>query len=241
MCTLAWGTKKGRLWACFNRDEQRSRPEAELPRMVGKPGHRRVYARDPLGGGSWFVAAEEGFAVALLNHHPDGWSSEKVYPQSRGQLVLEASRIPGEDGIRSLLQANHLRSYPPFHLFILKQRDSLAFTWDGSSLKKVTCPQEFITTSSFRQESIIPWREQWWKEQTAGMDLDDASAAELLRQCDVENPAWGTTMDREDARTVSQIQLRMEGTRFRFLYSQRDPEGKGFLQPVILTCRTGSS
>ena len=237
MCTLAWGHNTGRFWACFNRDEQHSRPEASLPEMTGKRGNRLVFARDPLGMGSWFVAAERGHAVALLNHHPEGWRMDVTYPKSRGQIVLEVAHAFNGDGIDPLLQENSLRYYGPFHLFILGKSDSLAYTWDTSTLHEIARPPRFLTTSSIGQDAIISWRQRWWLEQTSGQEIDDEVAAEILRQVNTENPAWGTTMDRSDARTVSQIQLRMEPTGFRFLYRQRDPDGNGYLTPVSIDCR----
>ena len=50
----------------------------------------------------------------------------------------------------------------------------------------------------------------------------------------LEQPAYGLTMDRSDARTQSQTLVEMDPKVIRFSYRQRDPDGSGFLDPVII-------
>jgi len=235
MCTLAWGCSGESLWACFNRDEQRARPPAEPPEIHLEQGRALVYARDPDGGGTWFTASGQGFAVALLNHYPGGRRSTISGGKSRGQLVLALGRCAGPEMVREQLEGTDLSPFPPFCLFVLAPGKVSAWSWDSRRLAPMDWDLPFWTTSSFAPAKVAGWRKQWWISQTSGKDPGLAKASRLMQLGQPDRPAFGLTMDREDARSLSQIQLLIEPGRVTFAYRKRDPSGSGYLPPVELT------
>ncbi len=231
MCTLAWSRADSGLWVCFNRDEQRTRSLAFAPEIHHGGRYPLLYARDPDGGGTWFAISGAGYLAAVLNHYPGG--GEKVPGlRSRGQLLLELAchSSPGEAAVD--LESADLSSYAPFSLFIISPGMDRRYTWTGTGLQRRDNCEEFWTTSSRDPESVIPWRISEWGRLGAPSGLDQA--AKRLRMFS-ENPAYGFTMDRDDARTVSQIQLIMEPGRVDFTYCAREPDGPGFGEPVHLS------
>jgi uncharacterized protein with NRDE domain len=236
MCTLAWGGDAGQLWACFNRDEQRSRPVAEMPELLGEPGSRRAFARDPMGKGTWFAVSERGYLVALLNNYPEERGDQGIFHRSRGQLVLQLAGQTTAIAADRFLRKDDLRTFAPFHLFILSMDKSFSYTWDGTALWPLACPRNFWTSSSYLQDKVVAWRTSFWEERCKGKSLNALISGEILQECSTENPAYGLTMDREDARTVSQIRVQMDESGFTFQYLGRDMHGPGYLQPFCLAC-----
>lgn len=234
MCTLAWGPARDGFWACFNRDEQRARALAEEPAIHEAGNHKLIYARDPAGGGTWCAASTAGFAVALLNHYPGEDQPARDYERSRGQLVLQLAAAGGPDNAATCLGDTDLSAYAPFYLFIIGREAVRAHAWDGDRLTFPQIDEPFWTTSSYKPDAVATWRRGWWDTVAPARAVDRSSTAELLRTLQADQPAYGTTMDRDRARTQSQIELTFEKGRCSFLYRAREPEGPGFEEPVHL-------
>jgi hypothetical protein len=230
MCTLAWGSGDGRLWAVFNRDEQRARPPAQAPRIEQGANGPVACARDPQGGGTWFAASARGFAVALLNHYP-AQSQLPPAPRSRGLLVSELAAGSSAAQAFDRFAAVSLACYAPFHLFLLTPQGASGFTWDGAALQPLQPASGFWTTSSFAPQAVVAWRRARWREAFAGRA---PAAAAVLQQPSPDRPAYGFAMDREDARTVSQIVLELDPAGFTFTCREREADGAGFGAPVVL-------
>jgi hypothetical protein len=99
MCTATWVRSEGGGYELlFNRDELKSRSEADPPRRHEREGVAWVAPVDRDAGGSWIATNEHGLSVALLN----GYRVEDDRPPaeltSRGLLVadLATARDRGE-------------------------------------------------------------------------------------------------------------------------------------------------
>jgi len=233
MCTLAWGKEDNSLWICFNRDELRKRQPAEPPAIHRGAGPATVYARDPQGGGTWFAASEAGFAVALLNHYP-AEAPVQAPTRSRGQLVIDLAEAASEARAHEILLGADLAPYAPFCLFLLSMEGTGAFAWDGDQLQPLACERPFWTTSSYKPEEVLAWRTGWWLARIEDRELKLAEASRLMRQAWPGKPAYGLTMDRMEARTLSQIELRIAPQGLTFVYRQREAEGTGYGKPVSI-------
>lgn len=235
MCTLAWGQDDGILWACFNRDEQRSRARAEPPAIHRENGRAVIYARDPVGGGTWCAVSEAGFAVGLLNHYPGGRRTPTPGEKSRGELVVKLIGAEEAPAALALLEQEALAAYAPFYLVLLSRDAVRIRTWSGDRLEEPRSRIPFITTSSHQPEAVVAWRRRWWGDQSQDVRPGLNEAARLMRRTWPDNPALGLTMDRKDARTLSQIELEIVSGTIRFLYRERNPSGTGYLEPVRLS------
>jgi hypothetical protein len=233
MCTVAWGNSKDGLWLCFNRDEQRTRAPAETPRLHAGPNGPVAYARDPDGGGTWLAAAR-GFAVALLNAYPRDPDAAAEGRRSRGKLVCDLAGCASAADAFDVLAREDLDRYAPFYLLLCKPDSVAAFAWDGSALSFPVFEDGFLTTSSIEPGPVATQRRNWWLQQDAGSPADPERAAEFLRETFPGFPANGPSMDREDARTVSQILLELTASGFTFTYRAREASGPGFGEPLTL-------
>jgi uncharacterized protein with NRDE domain len=234
MCTLAWGLSGEGLWVVFNRDEQRKRPVAELPEVHAVGSKRAIYAKDPAGGGTWFAATSAGLVVALLNRYPPDERLPVPGIFSRGQLVLELAESDDINAAIQHLKSVRLESYAPFHLFLLSLNGQHYSSWEGSELSDHRDCPHFLTTSSYRSREVETWREKRWETLAGDSHLRMSEVISLLEERSVD-PAFGMTMDRTDARTVSRIELMMNPQGQAFAYYPREADGLGFQHPVCLT------
>jgi uncharacterized protein with NRDE domain len=230
---MVWREEPGKLWICFNRDEQRSRPPAEPMELHDGPNGPVAYARDPQGGGTWFAVSSNGFIVALLNHYLPREEAEPSRYRSRGLLVKELAECASvEEAARLAEQSDHGK-YRSYQLFICDNEGYQIRTWNGADLLFWDDLDGILTTSSHDPASVIRYRTGWWKNlrrQSLPLDV----VAQQLRKVNPRKPAHGVTMDREDARTVSQIELELRPDGFVITYRAREPEGPGFKDPVTL-------
>jgi hypothetical protein len=235
MCTVVWGQSNSGLWLCFNRDEQRSRGLAEQPRLHEGPNGPVAYARDPDGGGTWLAVSAGGFAIGLLNAYPKDCPVNPPGQRSRGQLVRTLAEAPSVHESENRLSREDLGRYAPFYLLVCDPNRVKTFHWNGTLLGSPRVEDCFWTTSSFDPEVICTWRHDWWRQVSAGGQIDPGRAGSLLRQTDPERPAHAPTMDREDARTVSQVELELNAPGFTYRYRARETAGPGYKNPVILS------
>lgn len=125
----------------FNRDEQRSRPEALPPRETPLADGRRVVAPvDPESGGTWIAACSDGLTMAVTNVNP---RPAPVLPpremlRSRGSIIpaLIGARGAGE-AIREIAGAP-LDLFAPFRLLAVEPAGGarcVEAVWDREELR----------------------------------------------------------------------------------------------------------
>jgi uncharacterized protein with NRDE domain len=236
---MVWGEDSGKLWICFNRDEQRTRPPAEDLALHAGSNGPVAYARDPKGGGTWFAVSSRGFAVALLNHYNTQELAEPSHYRSRGLLVKELAECGSAEEAAILADQSDFEEYHPCHLFICDHQFYSLQTWDGNDLIYWEDPDCILTTSSYKAASVIKWRTGWWKNLSA-QSLPPDEVARQLRKVNPDKPAFGAAMDRDDARTVSQIQAELRADGFTISYRRREPDGVGFEDPMEIRYPAGS-
>jgi hypothetical protein len=226
MCTASWLTAGDRFHFLFNRDER-------LARAVGLPP-RRLHAADvvylspidPESGGTWFAATERGLLLALLNRSVDGQPAGPGR-RSRGSL------IPALVGARDLVEvAGRLAAQPldecaPFRLFAdLPGSPSLGAVWDGRALatQPITTPTGLLCSSSHGDREVTRIRSEVW---TARAERRHADGIEELRRFHrshlPERSAASVCMHRDDAATVSHLDVLRTRDRFEVAYTNGSP------------------
>ncbi len=209
MCTLSWWRGGGCLEVFFNRDEQRTRP-ASLPAAI-REGRELSYIAplDPLGGGTWIAVNETGLCACLLNGYGGG---AHAGARSRGVIVrtLAESAWDVPAALRAYA-AFDLGQFAPHHLFLFDPGRACASTWDGGHLTQRTDLDELhpFTTSSVRTDEAVAWRRNAYAEATGGA-AEPSALKRFHSTRNMEDPALGVCMDREDARTVSFAHARVD-------------------------------
>lgn len=234
MCTLVWGQNRTGWWLGFNRDEQRSRARAEPPAIREIDGGKVLAPLDPDGGGTWFAVNEHGLVLVLLNRYGDSPPAPRKEGQrSRGRLVLDLSPARSMGQAEKRLENTDFAPYAPFHLFILQEAEGIHARWDPGEGLQISPAEAFLTTSSYRPAEVAAARRKLWTEQAGDGNVRPERAAAILRTRNPVRPALGLCMDREDARTVSQLQVQVDREEARVSYRER--EASTFSPPVETT------
>lgn len=103
MCTVSWIHEPDGYQLFCNRDEKRTRPAADPPRIHERDGVRWLAPVDPAGGGAWIGVNQTGVAVCLLNRSGSNTTCF-LGARSRGLLTWELLDAAGADEARLRLQ-----------------------------------------------------------------------------------------------------------------------------------------
>lgn len=216
MCTAVWQATPERLTLLFNRDEQRTRPEAEGP--ARRKGHF-LAPRDPQAQGTWIAVNAEGVALCLLNYH----GSDAIAPvnsrarrYSRGLLVWELATAKNLAEVSARLPLMPLERCWPFLLLSFSMEGGVrGWQWNGRNVLPLPSPQPPLTTSSYEPDSVVPSRMAAWDRLTSH-DIPDLEGYLLSRE-GVQG-AYHVCMSRSDARTISQTRVEITPREVRMGY-----------------------
>lgn len=223
MCTLSWSrSTEGDLEVYFNRDEQKTRPLAEPPRIHTIGGVRFLSPIDPAGGGTWMLANEHGLVVCLLNRWHEV-AREGLSYRSRGKLVMQMAAAASVEEVSKSLPDP--RDYRPYTLVVFSPEGDRCFEWDGRDSSEADVPP-FLTSSSFRFEEVRDHRRSCFEELGPGLALHRAHG---------ETPSARTIrMNRPDAQTWSRSFVKIgEEIVWQYLAEQADLSG-----PSVATIAT---
>lgn len=210
MCTLSLMPARGGFHLLMNRDEQRSRPLAQPPRLHPCGKLRALYPSEQ-GGGTWIGVNDAGLCAALLN-----WYARPVLIDrpafSRGLIIPTLLGASSNEEAVLFLRSLPLDKLAPFRLFLFHAGETKGsmLSSDGVNL----------------DECDLPWEQSHWF--SSGHDEAEASrirgetavraAAEadagtlpwlqrLHRSHDPEKGPYSLCMHREDACTVSSAEI----------------------------------
>jgi uncharacterized protein with NRDE domain len=118
-----------------NRDENKARPKAILPKKYTIGGDAVYYPKDPKAGGTW-IATNVKYTLCLLNgafekHEPTG-----KYIKSRGQVILDFFHKPDIDLLKN---GAGFKGIENFTLIIIESNTKkiTQIVWDGLNAKVV--------------------------------------------------------------------------------------------------------
>lgn len=139
MCTASWLLEENGYHLFFNRDEQKGRAEAELPRkFIAENGTQYLMPVDPVGQGSWIATNEYGLTLCLLNYYQGETPKGELI--SRGQLVKTFAHHRYSEELVKAFVTLCFERYAPFTLVIFDSQLNLrkghvkALQWDGKTL-----------------------------------------------------------------------------------------------------------
>ncbi len=229
MCTVSWRSLESGYQLIFNRDEQRTRSKARLPAVCASKNVSYLAPLDPEGGGTWIVVNEVGFCVFLLNYYAaQVQAAFPSMPQSRGSLPVAFAHHGKVSEAVEEIQIKNLEAYRPFIVgFVDGNGASASFAWNGDQLLEWTREKPFITTSSFKAQSVQAYRENLYDTILGNSeDLLELHFSEAH-----QNKAFNPLMSRPDAKThcVSVIEVQQSEIRYQYY----DLMGSGFDTPEV--------
>jgi Transport and Golgi organisation 2 len=231
MCTLTIVRHDGRTLVACSRDEQRTRPAAMPPTLQRLAGVMAISPIDPVAGGTWIAATEQGLVFAVLNAN-DGRPRSSGPSTSRGLIIPS---IAGALNVRQALAGlcvGETGSTPPFRVIACDGRELAvaAGGWGRVEVLEVgplDRPRVFCS-SGLGDERVRGPRERLWAQTLAG------SPCPLVAQRSFHRHRWheagwlSVDMTREDARTVSltTVELGPEAVTVRHVPRHEDGWGE---------------
>lgn len=241
MCTLSWRRDANGYQVYFNRDEQRSRPKARLPKQFEHLGLKFLMPLDPVGKGSWIAVNEKGLSLYLLNHYQGQVPEGPLI--SRGKLLRSLAHHTCIAKVSTVLKETALERYAPFTLVVFAHSSShsssltnansspnkgptprgplqQALQWDGHKLT-VFNPRPMITSSSVKFDEVSQKRQARFGQQLS-TNLE-RQHQDFHKHHDGGKNYSSVCMHRPDAKTVSFSQVWVEGSRVSFQYKDGAP------------------
>ncbi len=244
MCTASWLTAGDRFHLLFNRDERRTRAVGLPPRALRKADLAYLSPIDPDSGGTWFAATERGLVLTLLNRTVDG-QPPTAGRRSRGSLIPELVGARDLAEVATLLAALDLADCAPFRLFAdLPGTPALGAVWDGQRLmtQPITTAAGLLCSSSRGDHEVTRVRSLLW---TARSREREALGLEELRRFHRSHlptrSAASVCMHREDAATVSHLEVLRSPDEIQIAYFSGSPCSAGEPERSTLPLRTSSA
>jgi Transport and Golgi organisation 2 len=219
----------------FSRDEQRARPLARAPEVHTAGAVRTLHPVDPQGGGTWIAATEHGLVLALLNGNeaPALDAGARAARRSRGGIIPALAAA----GVRNAVDV-HLdvdpRAYAPFHLVIADSREIVDVTSDGCTLV-CGAPRAgdwlMRTSSSVEATAVCRWRRSRFAEIATPVSANEQNAFHALAA--PERPAFGVSMARADACTVSVTTIEVFASTIRMAYRALSGPGEAHVADLV--------
>lgn len=221
MCTASWLIRSDGFELFFNRDESRRRGPASAPERLERDGVRLLAPRDADAGGTWLGVNEHGLALGLLNGRDVGAAPET--PRSRGLLVHELLSARDGDEVRARLARQDLGRHRGFLLTLFEAgREPWLFTWDGTGLVAER-PVAPLCSSSLDRGRAQRERERLYRERVEAEAPTRDSLERFHASHEPERGPWSPCMHREDARTVSASQVRVDARSVALRYAPGPP------------------
>ena len=134
MCTLSIIPQEDKLIVTMNRDEQRTRDEAEQLSIT----EEGCFPIDSVSSGTWVGVSTHGIVFALLNRYQDKHKSDVTY--SRGTIIPALLTCVDLDAVTRQLQMFNTAQFAPFDCFAITPQQLTHAAWNGEMLSITTQP-----------------------------------------------------------------------------------------------------
>jgi uncharacterized protein with NRDE domain len=128
MCTVSYITNNGQAFFTSNRDENKNRKKASMPKTEIRNGKKITFPQDPVGGGTWFAVCENGNIGILLNGAFQKHVPFYPYRKSRGLILLELTEATS--GV-TFFHSVDLENIEPFTIIFFENKKLYELRWNG--------------------------------------------------------------------------------------------------------------
>ena len=246
MCTLTFVPRKDGYAVGMNRDEQRCRARAAIPKCLERNGIEAVYPSEP-SGGTWIAANDCGLLLALLNWYPRASQVSPPKERSRGELIPQMIFDPDLRFAQKVLAPNKLEGLLPFRLIGLEPEGKaiLEWRWDGLRIGESRFPwaRKHWFSSSLSDTQAEEHRQSTCMAAASGRDpVGPDWLAELHRSHRPFSGPYSICVHRPNAATVSYTEVVLNSRLISMRYVDGSPcETAGFHHVVDLPRPLGQS
>jgi uncharacterized protein with NRDE domain len=219
MCTLTVDRRSKHLVMTMNRDERRSRPEADLYSATDHGGLAYVFPVDAESGGTWFGVNAYGVGGCILNRYDETHSGKQPPVASRGTIIprlLEQQTLEAAFRVLDGLSLQHFRN---FDLVLFDNKNLLHCIHQNGvgTVKKIESDCTMFSSSSWNTQQVIDCRLQKFRDYLSrrnGNYPDDI--LEHFHLSKTEDDRFSVLMARPTTHTKSVSQLIVGDDDIRF-------------------------
>lgn len=200
MCTITYIPTESGYIVTQNRDESPLREKAIFPVKAIVNKIPIIYPKDPEGSGSWFVTAQNGITLCVMNavYHPDKTSAD--FKHSRGLVPLHYLDYSSSE---DFVNAYKFEGIQGFTLIVCSREKVDEIHWDENKVTHTTYkPGPLIFQSNPLYNSIQKAKRRAWFEQWLNTN-DSSNIIEFHQSQQQNNLAESILMDRQIVRSVS--------------------------------------
>ena len=203
MCTITYLPHHNGYILTQNRDESPLRADAVFPVREKRAGHELIYPQDPEGSGSWFVSAENGMTICVMNgaYHPNKKPGD--YKHSRGLVPLHFLEL-GTD--QAFLQDYHYRELEAFTLLVCSPDGVTEFIWNEKTMQVNNHPVKHLI---FQSAPLYDAQQQAFRINLFKQFVANHQPEHILdfhTKPQTADPTIDIRMDRQRVKSVSTVQ-----------------------------------
>lgn len=227
MCTASWLSAGEEFCFLFNRDERLSRARGLPPRFDRRAGVAWLAPVDGAAGGTWIAVNQHGLLLALLNRTDEG-ALPRSGARSRGSIIPTLVASPDAKSSDKGLVALDLRDCAPFRLLVRDPETGAirAHSWNGNllSAEELDPAAGLVCSSSLGDTRVTLARTPIWKRLlAAGSPLTLEALRAFQRSHEPAPSADSVCMHRDDAETVSHVEIQISRNRATMTYVDGPP------------------
>lgn len=240
MCTISVVPFGDGVQVCCNRDEQRTRPRAVLPRPRAAGDRLALFPADPPAHGTWIGVNDRGLIVGLLNRTgPDDRPAVHSKRCTRGMVTRHALQAADLDHAVASVTALPLRAFDPFTVVIIQDGTIATVHNDGwtfgVSVEPLASPVCF-TSSSLGDARVMEPRLELFDRLVASARQPLLMQGTFHRHRWPDRPELSVEMRRDDAATLSRTWITVAAGRITMAYQPLDGEGTDAPTIVEIAC-----
>lgn len=243
MCTVSFLPTRSGFMLAMNRDEQKTRPSAILPRRR-KTGLRDALHPSEPAGGTWIGVNDAGLSLALINWYSKP-QRDRSLCVSRGIVIPHL--LAGDDisGVGHFLSDLPLDEINPFRLVAVSLAGQAVreWRWDGADLDCRRHGWQRRHWFSSGLDEVLANRKRAGVVRAAGDETAQTPAwlRKLHGSHQSERGAFSICMHREEAETVSYTEIVATRSGARMRYAAGSPCRKKPGAPHLLAWASGAA
>lgn len=230
MCTVTWHRADPGYELFFNRDELRTRLEAEPPRRRearAADGGTVAFLAPADGdhGGTWIAVNEHGVTVGIVNGYRTADAAAPPDVRSRGLLVSDLAPARTVREVEEALRATDPARYRSFRLLAIAPDEPLMTAeWDRVALAVDRDAEERIPLISSAVEETDVGAKRRREYARAVGPRPDADRLAAYHRSHANGPsAYSVCMHRPEAATRSFTRVRVDADRVAMIYHPGTP------------------
>ena len=219
MCTVSFVASGESYIFTSNRDEQVLRAATE-PKYYLINNTNLYFPKDPLAGGTWYCANQNGTILVLLNGATEKHQHQPPYNRSRGLVVLEL--ITNNNSI-AFWDTINLHKVEPFTIILFQNNKLYQLRWDEICKTKIeldTNLKHIWSSSTLYPKEIREQRARWFMDYTNKIEnINNNDLLDFHQNTHNENHENGLVINRNDKlKTLSITQTVIQKKTIKMIY-----------------------